>query len=126
MSRLDEIRKRAEEASEGPWLSTEHKEEFYIGHGIISYCEKRDEQRGPFPVTSLDAGLSEDDARFIAHSRDDIPYLLDLFENLRDAHESKQAKFDSLVLDFEKLQEQMRGLFRLSDEAIAEADKVIT
>jgi hypothetical protein len=78
MTRLEEIRKRCDEASEGPWKAhpggpVGGRDEWrfigpVIGHGWIDndsvYCEP-------------------EDAEFIAHSREDIPYLLAIVKNLR-------------------------------------------
>jgi len=55
MSRLEEIRKRCENASEGPWVSSE-----MIGDEYVSNA----------------------DAAFIAHARDDVPWLLARIEEL--------------------------------------------
>ncbi len=62
MSRLEEIRKRAEAATEGPWQNVRPGG---IPPGIV--CDIKGK---PWDIT--------DDAEFISHARSDIPWLLAL------------------------------------------------
>lgn len=82
--RIEEIRERCEKATKGPWWSTRMD----IGKG----------PREPNVVFSRDDlgrctydtfNLKAKDADFIAHSRDDIPFLLAEIERLRQALELK-------------------------------------
>ena len=70
MSRVDEIRARAEAATRGPWSAIEGPgEHWYVcdeGESIASISANdgsNEDQRQP-------------DAEFIAHAREDIPWLL--------------------------------------------------
>lgn len=70
MLNLDEIKKRAEAATPGPWAAHEraHKNEWAL--------------RGP--ATSART-LVREDATFIAHARQDVPALVAEVERLREA-----------------------------------------
>lgn len=69
---LEAIRKRAEAATEGPW---EIEESRYEAHWNVGH-----------PADFFSASLCpENDAEFIAHSREDIPALLAEVVRLREA-----------------------------------------
>ena len=75
--RLREIRERAEKATLGPWYVGE-KITWMVrssAFGNIAHC---DLQGGPG---------NEADAVFIAHAREDIPYLLERLETLERENE---------------------------------------
>jgi hypothetical protein len=74
---MDEVRKRCEAATSGPW---------------ISYVEGRDHLGGDSVIVRGEGGREEDlyltggtiaDQDFIAHARQDIPILLGEIERLR-------------------------------------------
>lgn len=75
MKRLEEIKARADAATPGPWdtngytiFSTPLEEKgFYLGD--ICFVESVD----------------NNDLEFIAHAREDIPYLLDMLDKLAEA-----------------------------------------
>lgn len=71
LSRLGEIRKRCDKATSGPWRNL-----------LKSYKSSDLELLVKF--------TSEADANFIAHSRDDVPFLLNLCEKL--LQENKNLK----------------------------------
>lgn len=81
MTRLEEIKKRTETATSGPWESECRKENIYHpdkcwNHDVT--CEK-----GEAIIIQSNAFLNEDhaNAEFIAHARKDIPWLLDKLED---------------------------------------------
>lgn len=92
MSRLDEIRKRTEAATEGPWKNdgwdnfnpdtleaccvVEFPKDIVAVFVNADGCDTWEEAR------STNAA---NDADFIAHSREDIPYLLGLVDRLKTA-----------------------------------------
>ena len=94
---IKEIRERVGKASVGPWLANQMCVDDPLGlfYGIVSYDEKRDYQRGGYPVTGKHACLDEDDASFIAHAREDIPYLLGLVEG----HEITLAHLQKILMN---------------------------
>lgn len=71
MKRLDEIKARMEAATEGPWTCCDMHE---MIHGRGS-CAGRMEIV-PYPKYSI----RRTDIDFIAHAREDIPFLLDHIE----------------------------------------------
>ena len=71
LNRLAEIRKREQEASNGPW--------WYDGRDIFhkKYGTNLDAIIVPLPETwHKTQAVPDADAEFIAHARDDIPWLL--------------------------------------------------
>lgn len=93
MAREDDIRARCEKATPGPWVAkrTTDREEVRCD-GIAPACHNHegdncyDYDRPGFTacpatneIVTTDSGYygpSMDDAEFIAHAREDIPYLL--------------------------------------------------
>ena len=75
--RLDEIRARAEAATPGPW----GQGNINSGDGI-SLLDVYSEHAGYVKVASV---WDSEDRDFIAHAREDIPYLLAEVERLRAA-----------------------------------------
>jgi hypothetical protein len=67
-NRIDEIRKRVEAATPGPWLA-EH-----ANSGVFT---------NPKPYFYEDVTLTQENRDFIAHSREDIPYLLNEIHRLQ-------------------------------------------
>lgn len=61
MTRADEIRTRAEKATPGPWKITWPSEEVEDADGRL---------------VAADARQNSDNTEFIAHAREDIPWLL--------------------------------------------------
>lgn len=91
MSRLDEIRAREQAATNGPW---EAYDDWYDG----PLCAVRTSvggTEGHVASTAVDPTRDSYDsersnAQFIAHAREDIPWLLATVERL--THELRQAK----------------------------------
>ena len=77
---LEAIRKRAEAATEGYWLSTG----VHISGGNII--------RGTMTIAECER---VEDAKFIAHSRTDVPKLLEEVERLR----VKESEYRQLLVD---------------------------
>ena len=73
--RLDEIRARAEAATPGPW-----KQGDINSRGVISRFDVYSEHAGYVDVASV---WNSEDRDFMAHAREDIPYLLAEVERLR-------------------------------------------
>jgi len=83
--RLEEIGKRAEKATPGPWEWSYHPSHHDdvialegtingIGQDVLLCTSDEDEAWGE---------ISPEDDSFIAHARQDIPFLLDLVESIR-------------------------------------------
>lgn len=73
-SKLDEIRERAEKATKGPWTVT-----LYFDKSREVY----DRIWGPAVLSTIKAIERHENKEFIAHSRTDIPALLDMIEELQ-------------------------------------------
>ena len=86
MKRLEEIRERVEKATEGPW-------EFYDRYGDLGLVVVENSDADPITDTELrhpgmdHACVRRKDGDFIAHSRQDIPWLLGLVDVLAAANE---------------------------------------
>ena len=76
MDRLEEIRQRTEAATDGPWerFDTPDYAEIHVLGG---------KEAGFLPVALADKAYNAD---FIAHSREDIPYLLSEVDRLNAMH----------------------------------------
>ena len=76
MSRLDEIKARADAATEGPWVRDMHSPDMSGRSGWYI--------RGPRKLglrsMVLNSRMLPGDAEFIEHAREDVPYLLRLVE----------------------------------------------
>src|SRR5271166_4910266 len=73
--RLKEIRERAEAATSGPWVAEISPDGTVamVDHATL----RSDEVDEPLMIAACDvAGNLENDAAFIAHAREDIPFLL--------------------------------------------------
>jgi hypothetical protein len=79
---LEVIRKRAEEATPGPWKCGGDK----FGDIVVYSPECRGFHNNGGEVAGLNYG-SDPDAGFIAHAREDVPKLLAEIERLRRALE---------------------------------------
>ena len=78
MTRLDAIRNRAEAATPGPWGVDS-------SNGFIKAAEPRVTLAHMWDKFEEDFPNCVDNSDFIAHARSDIPYLLELVQELRDA-----------------------------------------
>ena len=76
MSKLTEIEERAKKATEGPWLQ---RMEAWNNYVEIPGCKDSE-------FASLDDGT------FVAHSREDVPYLLSLLRSAEEALESIRVR----------------------------------
>ena len=76
MSRLEEIKARADAATEGPWARDMHSPDMSGRSGWYI--------RGPRKLglrsMVLNSRMLSGDAEFIEHAREDVPYLLRLVE----------------------------------------------
>jgi hypothetical protein len=73
MTRIQSIEQRAARATKGPW---------FIRHFGIGSMSVREECNWPKIICNLNP--NEPDAKFIAHSREDIPLLLEAAKVLAD------------------------------------------
>lgn len=82
MTRLDEIREREKKATKGPWKADGK---------IVRPISEEIKRRAPIAMTDCSHGIGqagvsdENNADFIAHSREDIPYLLERLEAAEEA-----------------------------------------
>ncbi len=78
MSRLDEIKARADAATEGPWVRDMHSPDMSGRSGWYI--------RGPRKLglrsMVLNSRMLPGDAEFIEHAREDVPWLVDQVESL--------------------------------------------
>lgn len=104
-AKLELIRKRCENATEGPW---------------ISYIEDRDHTCGSnfiqTPKNDIELiNISASDQDFIAHARKDILLLLDEINNLKFNHESKfinpEISNEELELITKRCEKASRGVW---------------
>ena len=87
--RLDKIRARAEAATPGPWVAHGNTVEQVKtgGHQVVGT-----KLTGPKYMTYERLTTKNEDATFIAHSREDISYLLAEVERLRAALEGDATR----------------------------------
>ena len=108
---IEEIRERAEAATEEPWVKWVSGPEVFSGvtknePGSISH----EEQICRLDDFMRDASQVDDDARFIAHARTDIPRLLDEVERLREERDRYRRDIKSALerIDTPRLLEEAR------------------
>jgi hypothetical protein len=77
MSRIEEIKSRLEKATPGPWVGDEFEMTAPKAPTLMAGSIKL--------VWAEDFHMSEEDADFVKHARDDVPYLL---TRLEDAEET--------------------------------------
>ena len=89
MDRLEEIRQRTEAATDGPWerFDTPEYAEIHVLGG---------KEAGFLPVALADEAYNAD---FVAHSREDIPYLLSEVDRLTAALTESQRRERAAVED---------------------------
>lgn len=76
--RLEEIRARCEAATPGPWIIHVGFDRFSTNPGCYgAYLEFGD-------YNVLASAMSDETKQFIAHSRSDIPWLLNLIQSLEE------------------------------------------
>lgn len=106
---LDELLKQIEERSNktipGPWLVVNAPGDMWEGH-IIAIRKRRyvisdHPSRDPFDNESL--------LRFIAHSRTDIPRLVEALRYLIEVCETSGADEDTWKPEFEQIEKILRG-----------------
>ena len=109
---IEEIRGRAEAATEGPWKAC-----VPVKGRMVTQVIGRD-VLGNSGVRVADYVIRPDDTRFIAHARTDIPRLLDEVERLR--NRVAQMEFKSTTYT-EEVEDE---LTRLTDQAQRDAGKI--
>ena len=85
--RIKEIRERMEKASEGPWFAEEDElgcKSIDMNIAAISqeWWDEGRRQQIAYTVGIAEEGEDLANATFIAHAREDIPYLLSLVDEL--------------------------------------------
>ncbi len=122
--RLEEIRKRADQATPGPWswdanapvrptwLTEDHPERLALSelvngkvwvataHAVTEACEGEE-----FKTETI--VVRDGDAEFIAHAREDIPYLLARIDALEQANVGLKARLAALARASERAVEGM-------------------
>ena len=100
--RLAEIRERADKATPGPW---EYEHEDYVSSVYLgsanagSYPVQRAPIHRDTDITDRQADEARSTVEFIAHSREDVPYLLSVIDSLtaerdHDRHRKEVAEFE--------------------------------
>lgn len=74
-TKIEEIQKRLDNASKGPWCALLEGRDFLSGDSIIKTAEGNE-------ICFLPDRNNLDDIDFVAHSRSDIEYLLTLIKEL--------------------------------------------
>jgi hypothetical protein len=114
-----EMRERAEKATPGPWEFDSHvhgeKGCRCFSHFVVTgytltnpfpFCDETAEAKGASNDCTSTV-VTFEDATFIAHAREDIPYLLAEVERLRDAAErafgNVNARNETLEAEIERL-----------------------
>lgn len=85
-TRIEEIRERCEKATKGPWR-VDYDKRSYGCHQIV--YTNGDGHTMTICFMATPAELTEDDARFMASGRADIPFLLAEIDRLKQALELK-------------------------------------
>lgn len=92
-TRIQEIRERLEKTTPGPW---------YQEPSPASSCYRIWNDFRDKTYTTLAESYTEPDAYFIAHSRQDIPYLLDYIEKMEKALAQSTADAEAFDTAAEK------------------------
>jgi hypothetical protein len=107
MQRIDEIGARAERATPGPWFHVHRDDDSCMTQHLVATIPEMDDHQGsgnfvggscaepniiagilvqrPLPICNASEKWRED-ADFIAHAREDIPYLLGVISAVRALH----------------------------------------
>jgi|GEM_PF-3060925 len=89
MNRINEIEARLQAATDGDNWPTNHPGKWYIERQDIGYKIYADEGDGRIEICDVN---DEDDAKFIANARQDVPWLLDEIKALQSQVEKYQQK----------------------------------
>ncbi len=116
---LEVIKERANKATEGPWKIFEDSEA--KGGCQIGTAWDHPQAKGPVGIvnlaTSVTGGeikncvyIQSDDARFIAHARQDVPALIETVEKLMNVRDVSYAEYAELDAKNKELKEQRNAL----------------
>lgn len=108
MSRIDEIKARFEAATPGPWKAT-------FGMDCRAFVQTPDKDED-FKI------YNHANAAFIAHSRDDIPYLLAEVEQARAERDNIKLSNDGLCVSHDNLYAKLREATARAEKSEAERD----
>lgn len=117
MDRLSEIRARCDAATPGPWDIGGIRKNL-IQTANAPFCEVCT-VRGGSSFQEID-GQQKSNAAFIAHAREDIPYLLSEIERLKQANKISEDAWDGCALD--AAEAQIAVLTARAEKAEAERD----
>jgi hypothetical protein len=92
---LEEIRKRCDAATQGPWKTDRP----ICHHGIIAVQTQRNLIDWICHMQVSNQPNYTNDAAFIAHAREDIPVLLDMIESLQAKQNDWERDLDALHND---------------------------
>lgn len=93
MNQIEAIEKRCNEATPGPW------EEGFTYHGSQHCGAVRHNGRVVCETRYFDMGNSEPNAEFIAHAREDIPFLLNEVKRLTAELERPRTTLNGTYID---------------------------
>lgn len=103
--RLQEIRERESKATAGPWVTDDVAR---VGVG---------EPYGPFLATCKPSvhdwpvrQQEQDDAEFIAHAREDVPWLLSEMERLETARQEAQESYNAAKGELTNMQAELKAM----------------
>jgi len=121
---LQEIKERSEKATPGPWTYVPGE---LIEDGADSYYEDAPNIKGPFTVDMDEYwALGENNADFIAHSREDVPALLAEVERQITIASEFADRFSKAAFELgrtsRKLAEANLEIKRLNEALIAMSD----
>lgn len=83
--KLEEIKERCEKATEGPWADYVYRDRLFVKHNpennsVFDICTMTPQN---YKLSDLSEKYTyENDAKFIAHARTDVPMLLEVVESL--------------------------------------------
>lgn len=107
--RLAEIAQRAEKATEGPWIAFIKSQVVAVGVPLLEQhaCDKIVHWTG-FDASGVPIQEQQRNAKFIAHAREDVPWLLSELE----AADAENARLRSLLAE-------ARGVLNVSVESVS-------
>ena len=118
MSREDEIKARLEKATKGPWEIRYGGMQGDTGYCITSKTVPAGIICEHWPVSELDARLAN--GHFIAHAREDVPYLLDELERARKEFSRMQTQLHVSEMALTLAGNDARLQEKLKEEALTE------
>jgi len=105
MDRIKEVRERANKATPGPWHTDSVGSESIFGQWVFvgpsEYEDDISSYKSPgVYIYAPDDAPSEEDAEFIAHARDDMPFLLERIDELERENERLRVAATAWMIDY--------------------------